>query len=236
MGKNNTDGTLRRCASCGEWKDQELFKFQSNGFRASYCPPCSSARRKARNARPDVKEKRRVWQERYQATDRCKELWRKNAANVRASRKGRERIAAYYADPEIKRLKSKYHATRNQTDRAKEQRRINQEKYRKSPKGIAVMRTHGHRRRLAKNGSAASDIKVIERWHVGWMAKRSVRCYWCGGKFPPSQCNADHIKPLVSGGTHEIGNLCISCGPCNRRKHAKSLEEWNRRIEQPALL
>lgn len=42
--------------------------------------------------------------------------------------------------------------------------------------------------------------------------------------------HADHIKPIVSGGTNWIRNIQLLCGPCNVRKNATDPVEWAQRL------
>lgn len=95
-------------------------------------------------------------------------------------------------------------------------------------------------RRARKLGAPVGDVRSISKWEKKWRLKASVRCYWCQKMHAPKKCHVDHIIPLVPRngiqGSHSIGNVCISCQPCNNRKHAKTLAEWNSKLEQPALL
>jgi 5-methylcytosine-specific restriction endonuclease McrA len=36
----------------------------------------------------------------------------------------------------------------------------------------------------------------------------------------------DHIIPRSEGGSSDLDNLCLSCGPCNHKKQSKSVEEF----------
>ncbi|HEY7823513.1 MAG TPA: HNH endonuclease [Acidimicrobiia bacterium] len=47
-----------------------------------------------------------------------------------------------------------------------------------------------------------------------------VNCSW------DEQLQIDHIHPRSKGGGDEEENLQVLCGPCNRSKRAKSMEEW----------
>lgn len=91
-------------------------------------------------------------------------------------------------------------------------------------------------RRAIKCGASVGDPKRITEWECRWKERKRVRCYWCGNLFAPAQCHTEHIQPLARGGAHEVGNLCVSCHPCNNRKGAKSVEEWNRALAEPVLL
>lgn len=54
-------------------------------------------------------------------------------------------------------------------------------------------------------------------------------CYYCKD---PLDWNSrktfhlEHMIPLSRGGSHGFDNWCISCAPCNFKKHAKTAEEF----------
>ncbi|MEK6226560.1 MAG: HNH endonuclease signature motif containing protein [Chloroflexota bacterium] len=52
-------------------------------------------------------------------------------------------------------------------------------------------------------------------------------CAYCGERAP---LEIDHRVPLARGGTDSIDNILPACGPCNRRKHAMSEEEFRARL------
>ena len=97
-------------------------------------------------------------------------------------------------------------------------------------------RMHGHVRRARERGNGVGNRAVIERWEMAWRNKPKVKCFWCGGFFAGRKCRIDHIIPISKGGRHSIENLAISCNPCNARKYNSTLDEWNKKIEQPSLL
>lgn len=64
-------------------------------------------------------------------------------------------------------------------------------------------------------------------WNVlrEYVFKRdNYTCRYCQDKSDALEC--DHINPVLLGGTNELNNLATSCGPCNRSKGAKTLEQW----------
>lgn len=51
-------------------------------------------------------------------------------------------------------------------------------------------------------------------------------CFWCDKIVKDKDLNIDHLYPLAKGGTNNIDNLVVSCGLCNRKKHAKHPEQF----------
>jgi|688.fasta_scaffold569873_1 5-methylcytosine-specific restriction endonuclease McrA len=109
-------------------------------------------------------------------------------------------------------------------------------KYRHTSSGRATQSANRHIRRARKVAATIVDPRAIYVWEKQWRAAKRVKCYWCNKRVAGNKAHMDHIQPLARGGAHSIENLCISCQPCNSRKHAKPLPEWNRQIAQPALL
>lgn len=91
-------------------------------------------------------------------------------------------------------------------------------------------------RRARKSGATVGDLRLIAEWEKRWRRKLLVRCYWCRSDIKPSVATRDHIVPLARGGEHSVSNLVVSCGSCNSKKHARSLDKWNATLEQPVLL
>lgn len=98
-----------------------------------------------------------------------------------------------------------------------------------------VGRQRTAKRRALQNSVLLGDIKIIRNWETKWRSAKSVSCFWCQGTFHPSRCESDHIVAIANHGAHSIENLCISCQRCNRRKNAKSLEQWNAKLVEPVL-
>lgn len=42
----------------------------------------------------------------------------------------------------------------------------------------------------------------------------------------PDEPEIDHILPYSRGGRHDPANLQVLCGPCNREKRTRTMEEW----------
>ena len=53
------------------------------------------------------------------------------------------------------------------------------------------------------------------------------RCRYCRrGIRKPQQASADHMIPVVRGGTDDAGNVTLCCHACNTAKGDKTPEEW----------
>lgn len=53
----------------------------------------------------------------------------------------------------------------------------------------------------------------------------SFTCQYCGRKAPDVILEADHIKPVATGGPSDITNLVTSCRDCNSGKGARELSD-----------
>lgn len=78
-----------------------------------------------------------------------------------------------------------------------------------------------NKRRLAGARWQALRTAVFER--------DDYRCRWCGST---EDLECDHVHPFSRGGGDDLENLQTLCGPCNRRKHAKSPERLRHEAER----
>lgn len=104
-----------------------------------------------------------------------------------------------------------------------------------------LRRDYTRRRRAEQSGASVDVRRTIVAWESGWRSKDSVRCYWCCENFRGDECHVDHVisRPIckkLNAVWHAIGNVCISCGPCNLKKNRRALADWNKTLAQPALL
>lgn len=62
----------------------------------------------------------------------------------------------------------------------------------------------------------------IVRYEV--FERDNFTCVYCGERGGSLEC--DHVIPVSRGGSNEKSNLATACQTCNRRKHAKTADEW----------
>ena len=74
-----------------------------------------------------------------------------------------------------------------------------------------------HPTRAFKKGVKFSRVNV--------MARDEFVCQYCGGRFPMSQLNYDHVVPRVRGGKTVWENIVTSCYDCNDKKGARTPEQ-----------
>lgn len=77
---------------------------------------------------------------------------------------------------------------------------------------------HSKIRRARKKG--AKGTFTLEEWE-SLKERHNRRCLCCGRAEPEVKLTADHIVPLVRGGTNDISNIQPLCGSCNSRKNIK---------------
>jgi CRISPR/Cas system Type II protein with McrA/HNH and RuvC-like nuclease domain len=57
--------------------------------------------------------------------------------------------------------------------------------------------------------------------------KAGGRCEYCGKEIAWGEpWDLDHRIPKKQGGGRSIANLAMSCGPCNRAKSNRTIEQW----------
>lgn len=84
-----------------------------------------------------------------------------------------------------------------------------------------------------------SNISLRKRLHKRNAHRKSylfrgtkqVPCCYCDKPLKYSQATVEHIVQLSMGGTNDISNTTISCGPCNGNRQDFSFEEWRRLVK-----
>ena len=67
-----------------------------------------------------------------------------------------------------------------------------------------------------------------------WCRKHAARniygdwpdCPYCGAPFYWLDGEADHIVPIIAGGSNSEDNTALVCGDCNHKKAGKRPREW----------
>lgn len=172
----------------------------------------------------------RKWHAKHRVANREK-LNKQSAEIYRKNPEYEKRRRAEYYQRNRQRLLDKQAKDRKERPEIYKQRRA--AKYAKDPEAA---RLHGDLRRARKSNALIGDTKAIYHWNKAWRKLKRVTCHYCQGVFPPSKCEQDHVIPLAAGGMHSTSNLCVSCKKCNRLKHAKPLDKWNKTLAQPVLL
>jgi len=199
---------------------------------------------KRQRAEPEHRDHIKIVVARYRTKNRTRLLAKSAQYDATHKQEKKVRDARRYAENrEALRAKGReyYKLHRDQQRvKAREYHLVNRERI--NAKSATYLAAHPEvfsqkcaKRRALKKGVTIGDPKSITAWMISWKRKRTVICYWCGGHFPGSKCQADHIEPLSKGGTHSLKNLCVACPTCNLGKNAKLPMQWNRTLEQPRL-
>jgi len=106
--------------------------------------------------------------------------------------------------------------TRNLTSEQKSARRSYRKKWRKAHPEVHLI--DNHRRRCGRVGSftAGQWFHLVEKY--------DHRCLCCNKREPEIKLTADHVVPVVKGGTSFIENIQPLCTPCNSRKGTKMID------------
>ena len=57
-------------------------------------------------------------------------------------------------------------------------------------------------------------------WASAW------RCAYCRCGLDEKTATRDHVVPLARGGSNDISNIAVACASCNKKKHAKTADEF----------
>lgn len=97
---------------------------------------------------------------------------------------------------------------------------------------IPALPTNNRRREARKKSSGTQGTRSTLAQRDGSL------CYYCGtGLIVKPEfgfedtvgvATIDHRLPKSRGGTNHLDNLVLACGPCNRAKQDRTLEEWRR--------
>ena len=83
------------------------------------------------------------------------------------------------------------------------------------------MRANEARRRTRKTQAGGSY--TVAEWQA-LKAKYNATCLCCGRREPIIKLTADHVIPVIKGGSSEIRNIQPLCLPCNKSKYNKIID------------
>lgn len=81
---------------------------------------------------------------------------------------------------------------------------------------------------IARERRKAREIRQSRWWKN---RKGKGECYYCRGKFHPSELTMDHIVPVIRGGKSTKSNIVPCCKECNNRKKHMLPVEWEEYLE-----
>ena len=175
---------------------------KSSKWRAEN-PEAARALRAKHAAKPESKEKRKIFWAKYRESGHCQAVHKKwRDANP-------EKTLKWSREGRVK------HKERNAATR-----KIWTEKNREKTRSF--VRNRRARIRGASGQHSASDIEEIKRLQKG-------KCAYCRVRLFGSH-SVDHILALSKGGGNDRTNLQILCGPCNSRKHDADPIDFARRL------
>ena len=68
---------------------------------------------------------------------------------------------------------------------------------------------------VKKEKEKARELRASQWWK---RKKSDGVCYYCQGKFKPSELTMDHLIPIIRGGKNNKGNVVPACKACNSKK------------------
>jgi len=63
-------------------------------------------------------------------------------------------------------------------------------------------------------------------------AAQAYKCVYCGCVLTHDNLHIDHKQPCALGGAHSLDNIQITCGDCNRLKHARGDDEFKQFLRE----
>lgn len=220
----------KRCTKCEEVRCIGAYyrRSRSRDGMVHSCKNCLSSQKKKRY-RENVER----------IKSQGKEYYLKNAVRIKAQKSSYQKShraqthatkqAYRKAHPEIhRRAVSKWNRTHS--DRViiinrkhywnnVEQHRTRKLAYQKA--NPEKMRANAARRRTHKTQAGGSY--TVAEWQA-LKAQYNYTCLCCGRREPIIKLTADHVIPVIKGGSSEIGNIQPLCLPCNKSKYNKTID------------
>jgi 5-methylcytosine-specific restriction endonuclease McrA len=232
----------KMCTKCTEVKCIGAFHRHSSAVDGlqSHCKVCRSLHRKQVNANltPEQKRRRSESSQSYHRSHReqclagMRKRYQENADYHRAY--AREHMKEYQAANREKIHAYKRAYYRRNADVIKQKSRknyhANPQKYMET--GRRWIRNNYERHLISRRPSyslrrtrktLAGGSFTPQEWE-DLKAQYDFTCLCCLRSEPEIKLTADHVKPVVMGGTSNIDNIQPLCKSCNSRKHTKFID------------
>ena len=82
---------------------------------------------------------------------------------------------------------------------------------------------------VKREKAKAKELRKGDWWKN---QKGNGLCYYCKGRFHPSDLTMDHITPIIRGGKSTKNNIVPCCKDCNSEKKYLLPIEWQAYIEK----
>ncbi|MFL5626911.1 MAG: HNH endonuclease [Ktedonobacteraceae bacterium] len=232
--KAGANGLTAACKACNNAISKNRYRTSVERYRENHkawreANPTYFKQYNQDNAELISEKSRRYRQEHAKRiSENKKRYYREHAEQIKALRKTyqqahAERIRKYrkiryqeYAE-QFKVEKKEYY--QEKVELIREKRR----KHRKAHPELYVTadKVHFHRRRARKIMAEGSFTK--QEWRA-LCTKYDFRCLCCGRQVPEISLTADHVIPLVMGGSNYIENVQPLCTSCNSSKYNKIID------------
>lgn len=124
----------------------------------------------------------------------------------------------YWSDPE--RAKKKREHVKKSMIKNMDNHKRKRKEYLKTNAGINTQRKAGQVTRCKKAGCYIEHVDPL-----GLYQEQNGVCYLCLEQFDFKDMEMDHLIPISKGGKHEVSNVKMCCGTCNKKKGVKLLKE-----------
>lgn len=210
----------KRCSTCNNFFPATPEHFKRDKNRADGLYPQCKICNKVTRANPENKEYARAYKAAYYANpenkkhklehDRAYYLDHKDKVNQQNRawheahyEEARQQWKAYRERPEVQEYRKNYGKAYRETH-----------KHEPEWKARKLAHVHARRARILGNSGTHTPQQLQEQ-----LQRQKGKCYYCHTKL--DKWHADHVIPLVQGGSNDISNIVIACPSCNQRKQAK---------------
>lgn len=232
--KAGANGLTAACKACNNAISNNRYRKNVEHYRENHkawreAHPTYHKQYHQEHAEQD-KEKRRMYTHEHakQISENKKRYYRERAEQIKALRKiyqqaHAERIRKYrktryqeYAE-QFKAEKKEYYQEKAGliSEKRRNHRKAHPELH------VDADKEQFHRRRARKRMAEGSFTK--QEWQA-LCVKYDFRCLCCGRQAPEIRLTADHVIPLVRGGSNYIENVQPLCSSCNSSKHNKIID------------